>query len=236
MFGRQARLVGLPKKEPVNCDLTKKMFDSFNETRQILNNAIAEYIKKAQARQKENYDKRNSSYKVILPGSRLLIKNANKIRRFGSKLAQIWVDPYIITETLSKGRVRLMNQSSNKMLSNVYHTSNLKIYTAKSKATETCPEETNQQIKKQPKKRSRSVRHRKRSLKKLRSRKKQTMYRSPYQVRHRFSPPSEKENQNMCELVQIQFSQQPPYRPSRLAKNPVRVQNIKGDGNCFLER
>ena len=48
----------------------------------------------------------------------------------GSKLEPSWIGPYEVTETLTKGRVKLRNCASSRKLKNVYHASNLKVYSA----------------------------------------------------------------------------------------------------------
>ena len=95
------------------------------------NRRVGINIEKAQKRQKKNYDLRHNSHKPLNVGQNVLIKNAKKIRRFGGNLVPRWVGPYRVVEALTKGRVRLENLQSNKVLSNVYHSSNLKLYTAK---------------------------------------------------------------------------------------------------------
>ncbi|KAJ8377706.1 hypothetical protein AAFF_G00254400 [Aldrovandia affinis] len=76
----------------------------------------------------ENYDCRHEINKEIITGSKVYIKNSRRIHRMGSKLEPLWTGPYTVVESLSKGRVKLKNFKTDKILSTIYHASNLKIY------------------------------------------------------------------------------------------------------------
>ena len=89
-----------------------------------------ENIEEAQTRQKRYYDAKHSKdkscYKV---GALVLVKNARKLTRKGSKLEPNWTGPYQIAEVVGRGTFRLCHQDDNtKLLSTLYNMTRLKIY------------------------------------------------------------------------------------------------------------
>ena len=83
-----------------------------------------ENIEVAQTRQKRYYDAKHSKdkscYKV---GALVLVKNARKLTRKGSKLEPNWTGPYQIAEVVGRGTFRLCHQDDNsKVLSTIYIT------------------------------------------------------------------------------------------------------------------
>ncbi|KAJ8395716.1 hypothetical protein AAFF_G00029530 [Aldrovandia affinis] len=101
--------------------------------------AVSSNIASAQSRQKENYDCRHESNKEIITGSKVYIKNSQRIHRLGSKLEPRWTGPYTVVESLSKGHVKLKKIKTDKILSNIYHASNLKIYTDATSTSDVSP-------------------------------------------------------------------------------------------------
>lgn len=144
MFGRKAKLINAPVKVD-NCEFTRDAVEAIQENRRVINADVETNIEHAQKRQKKNYDARNKSHVAIEKGKLVLIKNASKIRRFGSKLAPRWLGPYEVVESLTKGRVRLRNIASGKLLANVYHCCNVKEYTATplNKSADSAPKRMN---------------------------------------------------------------------------------------------
>lgn len=104
----------------------------FNETmrtvRQNLNEKVSQAITSAQERQKKHYDIRHNQTKQMVKGSVVYIKNYKRIHRMGSKMEPLWIGPYTVSKVLNKGRVQLENKKSGKLLRNIYHIANLKVY------------------------------------------------------------------------------------------------------------
>ena len=61
-------------------------------------------------------------------GQLVLMKNNKNVHRMGGKLEDRWMGPYEIVKCLEKGRVKLKNLQSGKVLKNTYHAVNLKVY------------------------------------------------------------------------------------------------------------
>ena len=242
MFGRTARLcesksrpvlMSDSKSEPVSNSLTKDLLECMNSSRSTLNISVDKNIKNAQKHQKKCFDQRNKSSKTYAVGERVLIKNAARIRRFGCRLGPRFLGPYCVVKSLPKGRVKLKNMSSGVILKNVYHSTNLKLYTAK------WP--TSSQQNRNPKKPSAKKRRRSTvsSLKLKKETSKISSSRPGNQVpinteRYKFSPTTEEDNIKQCELLEIPFKKQPDTIHNDIALPPKDVQKIKGDRNCFF--
>ena len=54
-----------------------------------------------------------------------------------------WIGPYLVVESLNKGRVKLKNISTDKILRNTYNISNLKVYSNKQGSSPNqCPDDS----------------------------------------------------------------------------------------------
>ncbi len=106
----------------------KQILEAQQAFRNDLNDAVHENIERAQKRQKRCYDMKKNAHKSFTIGSRVLLKNNKNCHRMGGQLDVKWTGPYIVTEDVGKGRVRLQNMSSGVILKNIYHGANLKIY------------------------------------------------------------------------------------------------------------
>jgi hypothetical protein len=142
MFGRKARLpIDVPHdktqtdQSTSQCgegndgmDVTQDMVQTLHRIKSDLITIVADNIKAAQSRQKENFDKRHHSSETVSVGAIVYIKNSKRIHRMGSKMEPRWTGPYTVAASLSKGRVKLVNQKTGTMLKCTHHISNLKLY------------------------------------------------------------------------------------------------------------
>jgi len=217
MFVRKPKLVrqDIPKSKSNATQASHEMLEQFDKSREYLNSKVTDNIVKAQCHQKKNYDKRYMGMNTHPKGTMVLIKNASKIRRFGCKLEPSWLGPYKVVEDCGKGRVRLENTSTGKKLSNVYHCTHLKLYTA-SVHSEQLPK-----------------------LKTLKCVRRSVT--SPPIIKEKlpagetFSPISETNCRRMCSTLKINFKKKPGYK-SEGPRNPspIKLHRIKGDGNCLF--
>lgn len=133
MFCRKVKLVGVnPDPEPTATasETSQEVLEELVEARESENTKVSENITQAQRHQKKNYDLRNIGAETFAKDTLALLKNVSKIRRFGGKLDPMWVELYRVVEDRGKGHVKLQNVDSGKVLSNIYHCANLKLYTA----------------------------------------------------------------------------------------------------------
>lgn len=116
MFGRKAIL-------PIDIDSCKKdsklLLDHLDEeadseaiqhittVRLEKLNQAQENIKKAQRKQKEQYDKKHAQPNSFLVGDKVLKKDFRKKKRAGGKLDAQYIGPFIIMKLLGKGCYRL---------------------------------------------------------------------------------------------------------------------------------
>ena len=68
------------------------------------------------------------STNILTASSIVYIKNQCRISRMGSKMEPRWIGPYLVVESLTKGRVKRKNNKTDKILRNTYHASNLRTY------------------------------------------------------------------------------------------------------------
>ena len=253
MYGRKARLCqskteSVSKSESVSNSLTKDLLDCMDSSRLVLNKDVEENIVKAQKHQKKCYDQRNKSSKTYEVGERVLIKNAARIRRFGCRLGPRFLGPYRVVESLSKGRVKLQNMKSGAILKNVYHSTNLKQYTAKTPTAEkvlsnekkekisTSARNSKQQNKRKNQRLRRKSTISSQKLKKE-SRKSNFQARKSMPVpteKYKFKPTSEEDNERLSKILRVPFVNQPETTPNEEALPPKDIKIIKGDGNCFF--
>lgn len=108
----------------VMLDVKKKIFEKAEES-----------IKKAQNRQKKNFDKRHliPSYAI---GTMVLLKNMAREARQGGKMDSHFTGPYEIVEEVGKGVYRLKNPKTSKVLAKSYNSMRFKIYFAATEHTE----------------------------------------------------------------------------------------------------
>lgn len=109
-------------------DSNPDVLDTLTTIHKSLHSTVSANISTAQEHQKRAFDRRHNSHKYITAGLTVYIKNQRRIHRMGSKMEPRWVGPYTLVESLTKGRVKLKNSKTGKLLSNTYHASNLKIY------------------------------------------------------------------------------------------------------------
>ena len=143
MYGRKAKLpVDTPSPTSSEDDTAanQDLLDTLNSIRSNIHTKTATNISNAKTHQKECYDRRHNSNTALDVGTQVYIKNSRRIHRMGSKLEPIWTGPYKVAESLTKGRVRLQNLNSGKMLKNTYHAANLKVFVPRSPTSDTQPD------------------------------------------------------------------------------------------------
>ena len=144
MYGHKAKLpVDTPSPPTPSEDDTaanQDLLDTLNSIRSNIHTKTPTNISNAKTHQKECYDHRHNSNTALDVGTQVYIKNSHRIHRMGSKLELIWTGPYKVAESLTKGRVRLQNLNSGKMLKNTYHAANLKIFVPRSPTSDTQPD------------------------------------------------------------------------------------------------
>jgi len=116
---------------PLPDDANPDMLDTLTTISKHLLSAVSTDIRPAQENQKRAFDRRHNSSKEISDCSTIYIQNQKHIHRMGSKMEPRWIEPYTVVESLTKGRVKLRNNKTGKILCNTYHANNLKIYQEK---------------------------------------------------------------------------------------------------------
>ncbi|CAB3979307.1 retrotransposable element [Paramuricea clavata] len=148
MYGREPKLPielaveGSPRCD--NQDSTQVSLDTKVEQllklKKSVHDLAMENIRKAQDRQKRNYDKKHDSTKLLKVGNLVLVKNMHNLDRKGWKMDTRWLRPYMITAHIGKGRYKLLSQESGKHLAKMINSSRLKKYIRRNpdeKSTET---------------------------------------------------------------------------------------------------
>lgn len=241
MYGRKARIVPNSGKKPTleSCKFADSVLTNIADQRKEINECVKNNIETAQERQKKNYDRRHQSHSSYPVGSSVLMKNTSKIRRFGCKLAPRWVGPYRVIETLDKGRVRLQNAKSKKTLSNIYHSTHLKLYTPDTQ-TSHCQTPTST-----PKRTLKTTKSAPLTPKQTRKQTKTTSQRQSQQ--HHVNITKETPAKcifktlpasalpKLCNRMNIKFLKCPNYgNDKESAGKPSEIHSIRGDGNCLF--
>ena len=129
MFGETARLpFEVTGKDDTSKEINSEMKDIMNQVNEAMKDRISHNISKAKQKQKKQYDARHTFDSTVKPGDKVLIINSTRIHRMGGKLSPRYLGPYEVVEVLPKGRVRIKNLRSQKILRNLYNMRNLKTY------------------------------------------------------------------------------------------------------------
>jgi len=116
------------QENPTQVETIDPVFlDSLIEIRKRINKEVSKNIEKAQTRQKKNYDHRHDVSCDIKVGDIVAIKNSKRIHRMGDKIKPLWIEKYIVVNSLGKVRLKLQNAETGKKLANTYHASNVKL-------------------------------------------------------------------------------------------------------------
>lgn len=244
MYGRVAKLpvdVGSSPNLDAAETATPDLLESLNNIRNEIHSNVSNNISEAQMRQKKCYDQRNNSDDTLPIGTTVYIKNSRRIQRVGSKLEPRWTGPYLVEESLGKGRVGLINAKTQKKLKNTYHISNLKVYNLDSNSSDAdskgkgpdkpnskSPSEnkdtTNPESKAQKPNAENDVTH---NLNQVGN--------NCVQEKRLFTPPSGVVRKNLAAALGVKVS-----KPVYFGKNgipltePRRIYKTKGDGNCYF--
>ena len=137
MFGRRAIL---PIDIEVDSDCLEDMIARYSQdddsqaiktitNRQMENLKEAkENIKKAQAKQKEIYDKKYAKPNAFAVGEKVLMKDNLRKKRAGGKLHTRYIGPYVIRKKVGNGIYHLQGVSNPKCIIKVASGAHLKIY------------------------------------------------------------------------------------------------------------
>lgn len=109
-------------------DANPDVLDTLTTIHKKLHSTVSTNIHSAQEHQKRAFDRRHNSKTEITAGSIVYIKNQCCINHLRSKMEPRWIGPYLVVESLTKGRVKLKNNNIDKILRNTYPASNLEIY------------------------------------------------------------------------------------------------------------
>ncbi|KAJ8406486.1 hypothetical protein AAFF_G00300600 [Aldrovandia affinis] len=154
----------------------------------------------------------------------------------GSRLEPPWTGPYTVVESLSKGRVKLKDVKTDKILSNIYHASNLKIYTDATSTSDvshhlehsTIPDRPCDTIEDKPQQPNRL----RRELDKT-SDTTEYVSKKPKST-SMFSPLSSNARKKLTTVLGLTSTKSIYFgRPSELSQ-PRRTYKTKGDGNCYF--
>ena len=130
LFGETARLPSDVTGTASAEEVTEQTMDIMRRSAAGIKKAASENIAQAQRKQAANFEKRRTKTEAnkIKVGSQVLLRNAVRINRQGSKLAPRYTGPYDVIAVLQKGRLRLRNTASGKVLKNLYNITNVKIF------------------------------------------------------------------------------------------------------------
>ena len=96
---------------PMTTKRLRAVLNSSSKIREVTYNKASQNIKKAQAKQKKNYNKRHNTPPSTLPiGSKVLLQNLKRQDRKGGKFTYKWIGPYTIESISKTGLCALTNQ------------------------------------------------------------------------------------------------------------------------------
>lgn len=255
MYGHKARLpIDLPhdktqtdqnaslgEEGSAGMDATQDMVETLHGIKRDLVNIVADNIKAAQSRQKENFDKRHHSSQTISVGAIVYIKNNKRIHRMGSKMEPRWTGPYAVAASLGKGRVKLMNQKTGTVLKCTHHISNLKLYCDPESSETHC--EAQDEPEEPPSKRQKiDSDYEAQPGQPLDAQQEehdgasepQSEGLSEEHPRRYFKPVPGCQRRTMAEALSLTVHKQISMGKQSELKAPRRIHRTKGDGNCFF--
>ncbi|CAI9714996.1 Hypothetical predicted protein [Octopus vulgaris] len=106
---------------PLLDNIEPDVLDTPTTTHKLLLLTVSTNMHCAQGHDRRAHDRRHSSNKEITAGSIVYIKNQRRIHHMGSKMEPRWIGPYLVV-------VKLKSNKIDKILSNTYRASNLKVY------------------------------------------------------------------------------------------------------------
>ena len=137
MFGRKALLpVDFNSQDSCDPEEALKAFDEaplpdpadIEAHRNKVNVMVKENIEKAQAKQKEQYDRKHTLAGSFAVGALVLKKDFTRKRRYGGALDYRWLGPYTITCSLGKGLYRLADVQTGAVIRPRQRVSSCKLY------------------------------------------------------------------------------------------------------------
>ena len=134
MFGRSAVLpIDLKLSSDVATSLkTDQNADEMIEENQIHREKMMEKVKAnivaAQARQKEQYDKKHHDPEIFAEGALVLKKDMTRKKRAGGKMDYKWIGPYRIVKSMGKGLYQIESTDQSNVKIQRVHGIHLKPY------------------------------------------------------------------------------------------------------------
>ena len=189
---------------------------------------VSTNIHSAQSHQKCNFDRRNTSNQEITDDSIVYIKNHRRIHRMGSKMEPRWIGPYRVVESLNKGRVKLKNIATEKILRNTYHVSNLKVYSNEqgSSPNQGLDDSVKGTV-------NGSLQQNEQSMSEEANIIAIQSVSKPMQI-GAFNPLTISKRKRLCITLGLTFDNVVYYGRTRDLEQPRRTYKTKGDGNCYF--
>ena len=129
MFGETARLpFEVTGQDSTSDEINLEMKGIMDQVNEAMKDKISRNISQAKETQKKRYDARHNFENKIKSGDKVLVINSSRVHRMGGKLSPRFLGPYEVVEILPKGRVRIKNLRTQKVLKNLYNIRNLKAY------------------------------------------------------------------------------------------------------------
>ena len=197
----------------ISLDILQQRQADDHEMKQQMESNIAH----AQSKQKKNYDARNCGETTLQKGDKVVIKNPKRIHRMGGKLKPRWIGPYVVREILAKSRLKLYNESTKKLLKNIYHASSVKLYTPNTGGdSEVEFEEKEMEIEE-----------------KINSPNLDDSLHAKTQPAAHLQISRERRHL-LCKQLKLSIHKLPSLGKMLLSQKPHRTRKVVGDGNCFF--
>jgi len=127
MFGRSAVLpIDLKfsseiAASPKMCENDDKLIEEHQIMRENIMEKVKANIVAAQARQKEQYDKKHFNPDIFTPGAFVLRKDMKRKKRAGGKMDFKWLGPYRVVKSMGKGLYNIESTiSPNKRIQRIH--------------------------------------------------------------------------------------------------------------------
>lgn len=238
MYGRKAKLpLDLKSSEEsavgpklLSDEASSAVLQTMTTIRDKLYSTVSSNISSAQQRQKQNFDRRHNSSRDLTIGATVYIKNQRRIHRMGSKMEPRWIGPYTVVESLTKGRVKLRNNQTQKILKNTYNASNLKMFQdADSSPQPLSPEGFQSTSADEFPKQTALIRPFQEP-----ENEDMSMSMTQKQPTRTFNPLPPLARKNLCAALGLTFNKIVYYGRTKDLGQPRRFYKTKGDGNCYF--
>ena len=225
MFGETARLpFEVTGQDSASNEINSEMKEIMDQMNEAMKDKISRNISQAKEKQKKHYDARHTFDNKIKSGDKVLVINSSRIHRMGGKLSPRFLGPYEVVEVFPKGRVRIKNLRTQKVLKNLYNIRNLKAYAER--AEDSPPSGSGKNgLGSEPEQDSEKEHPRKRARQ---------------EVLIEFRPvdatwqEERAEYLKVCDVTNWHRYQDQPVRRIPITSKPKDPIPVRGDGNCFF--